>query len=95
MAPRNIWTADRRLYLDKAGAVVEADDPTRATLLVPAGGALPYERAQALGLIVEPAPAEEAPPPASKPQPKNKVKAPAETKAPAPDSDTTPPPAED
>jgi hypothetical protein len=80
MAPRNIWTSDRRLYLDRAGRVVEADDPTRATLLVPAGGTLPYARAEALGLIVAPTPAEEAPPVAGKPTPKNKAKVVAENK---------------
>lgn len=68
----NTWTADRRLYLDKAGAVVEANDPTRARLLVPAGGTLPIARARALGLVVEPA-AEE---PKGKPAPANKAKTP-------------------
>jgi hypothetical protein len=45
------YIADRRLYLDKNGKVVEADDPTRATLLVSAGGALPEARARELGLL--------------------------------------------
>lgn len=49
----NTWTADRRLYLDKDGKVVEADDPTRARLLIAQGGALPIEQAKALGLVVE------------------------------------------
>jgi hypothetical protein len=49
----NVWTANRRLYLDKAGRVVEADDPNRASLLVPAGGALPLDRARELGLLGE------------------------------------------
>ncbi|MBP7570779.1 MAG: hypothetical protein KBA95_12030, partial [Acidobacteria bacterium] len=56
----NTWTADRRLYLDRDGKVVEADDPARATLLAPAGGALPLARAQSLGLVTGP----DAPPPA-------------------------------
>lgn len=47
---RALWTADRRLYLDKAGKVVEADNPDRQTLLVAEGGQIPTERAQALGL---------------------------------------------
>jgi hypothetical protein len=47
----NEWTADRRLYLDKDGNVVEADDPARATLLVNAGAALPLDQARALGLV--------------------------------------------
>lgn len=72
-----IWTSDRRLYLDKAGAVVEAADPTKATLLVPAGGTLPLEQARALGLVAEPAPAAE---PKGKPAPANKARTPKETK---------------
>ncbi len=46
-----IWKADRRLYLDRAGKVVEATDPTRAMLLVPEGGTLPMDRALDLGLV--------------------------------------------
>lgn len=56
------WTSPRRLYLDKAGKVVEENDPTRASLLVAAGGSIPLARAQELGLLDEakaaPAPAE-------------------------------------
>lgn len=97
MAPQNIWIADRRLYLDKDGRAVEADSPDRATLLVPVGGTLLYERARALGLIPAPDFAEQAAPPASKPQPKNKAKRPGEAKdgAPAADGDASPPPHED
>jgi hypothetical protein len=47
----NEWTADRRLYLDKDGNVVEEGDPNRATLLVSAGAGLPLDRARALGLV--------------------------------------------
>lgn len=51
MPDKNLWTADRRLYLDRAGKVVEADDPTRATLLVAGPGAtIPYAQAETLGL---------------------------------------------
>jgi hypothetical protein len=53
MANRNEWVADRRLYLDKDGNVVEEGDPTRATLLVGEGGTLTLERAQSLGLVDE------------------------------------------
>ena len=53
MANRNEWTADRRLYLDKDGKVVEADDPTRATLLAAAGNTIPIEVAERLGLTGE------------------------------------------
>lgn len=47
------YTADRRLYLDKDGKVVEAKDPTRVRLLAPAGGQIPMERARALGLVTD------------------------------------------
>lgn len=51
MPDKNLWTADRRLYLDRAGKLVEADDPTRATLLAAGPGAtIPYAQAEALGL---------------------------------------------
>jgi len=46
-----VYVASERLYLDDAGNVVSADDPTRRTLLVPAGGTLPQARAEALGLL--------------------------------------------
>lgn len=55
------WTADRRLYLDKDGKVVEANDPTRTRLLVAAGNTIPIEEAQRLGLIVEEKAAEPRP----------------------------------
>lgn len=47
----NTWTADRRLYLNKDGKAVEADDPARVSLLVAEGGAIELERAQQLGLV--------------------------------------------
>lgn len=51
----NLWTADRRLYLDQSGKVVEADDPTRVTLLVAEGGTIPLADAERYGLVaVEP-----------------------------------------
>jgi hypothetical protein len=46
-----MWTADRRLYLDRDGKVVEADDPSKTSLLVGMGGQLPEDRARTLGLI--------------------------------------------
>lgn len=54
------YTADRRLYLDANGVVVEADDPNRATLLVQAGGTLPHARAVELGLLEAPSDDEKA-----------------------------------
>lgn len=50
----NTWTSNRRLYLDKDGKVVEATDPTRATLLVVAGGSIPLADAQRYGLLSAP-----------------------------------------
>lgn len=47
----NLWTSDRRIYLDAAGAAVEADDPTRVSLLVAAGGTIPLTEAERLGLV--------------------------------------------
>jgi hypothetical protein len=47
----NLWTADRRLYLDKDGKAVEADDPARVSLLVNIGGAIPLADAERLGLV--------------------------------------------
>jgi pyruvate/2-oxoglutarate dehydrogenase complex dihydrolipoamide acyltransferase (E2) component len=44
------YISDKRLYLDKDGKVVDENDPNRTTLLVPAGGRLPTERAEELGL---------------------------------------------
>jgi pyruvate/2-oxoglutarate dehydrogenase complex dihydrolipoamide acyltransferase (E2) component len=44
------YIATERLYLDKDGKVVKADDPNRASLLVGVGGRLPIERAEELGL---------------------------------------------
>lgn len=55
------YIANRRLYLDKDGKVVEANDPTRATLLVGVGGALPEARARELGLIDDEGKAKAAP----------------------------------
>lgn len=47
------YVADRRLYLDKDGKVVEDDDPNKVSLLVGMGGTLPEEQARALGLLDE------------------------------------------
>ena len=58
---REVYTADERLYLDAEGKVVKAADPGATTLLVPAGGDLPIERAQELGLVKQAAkPADKA-----------------------------------
>lgn len=46
-----MYVATRRLYLDKDGKVVEADDPTRQSLLVAVGGKLMPEDAQRYGLV--------------------------------------------
>lgn len=47
----NLWTADRRLYLNSKGEAVEAEDASRVSLLVAAGGSIPLEQAQRLGLV--------------------------------------------
>lgn len=47
----NKWTADRRLYLDANGKVVEANDPTKLTLLIAPGQSMPLTEAQRLGLV--------------------------------------------
>lgn len=61
----NVWTADRRLYLNDKGEVVEADDPARVSLLVATGGTIPMVDAERYGLLT------------SKPAPSaNKAKAP-------------------
>lgn len=75
----NLWTSDRRLYLDKDGKVVEADNPTRLSLLVAAGGTIPLADAERYGLVtVTPAVIESVKPEA----PEDELK----TKAPAPDN---------
>lgn len=76
----NMWTSDRRLYLNAEGKAVEADDPTRIKLLVAAGGSIPLADAERYGLVtVTPAVVE-----AVKPQSDEKAKAPAANKAAAP-----------
>lgn len=69
------YFADRRLYLDKNGKVVEEGDPTKATLLVGVGGMIPEDRARALGLLEEKAKTEPAENKARKAAPENKAKA--------------------
>lgn len=53
-----MYKADRRLYLNAEGKVVEDSDPAKLTLLVHEGGTLPLARARELGLTEE---QEEAP----------------------------------
>jgi len=45
------YIADRRLYLDKNGNVVEEGDPNKATLLVHQGGILSRDVAERYGLL--------------------------------------------
>jgi hypothetical protein len=47
------FTSSERLYLDKDGNVVGADDPNRASLLVAAGGTMSAEDAAKYGLNEE------------------------------------------
>lgn len=51
MRMSNVYVADRRLYLDKDGGVVEASDPRRASLLIGKGCQMPMEQAERLGLV--------------------------------------------
>ena len=46
-----LYISRERLYLNSEGNVVKANDPSRATLLVAAGGSMPMARAQELGLV--------------------------------------------
>jgi hypothetical protein len=64
----NLYTSDRRLYLNAEGKVVEADDPTRVSLLVNAGGTIPMADAEKYGLTnpIAPAPAKARAPEANK-----------------------------
>ena len=50
MANKKGVTSDRRLYLDKAGKVVEHDNPAKASLLVAQGGILSDEDAAKYGI---------------------------------------------
>lgn len=45
------WVADRRLYLDKDGNVVEGKGSNRVSLLVAAGCTMPIEQARKYGLV--------------------------------------------
>lgn len=47
------YVSDRRLYLTKDGAVVEANDPAKLTLLVSEGGTLTEAQARQYGLVDE------------------------------------------
>jgi hypothetical protein len=74
------YTADKRLYLDADGNVVDEGDPRAATLLVGEGGQLSDEDAKKYGLTskAKAEPVEEKA--VNEPRP-NKAKAPAENKA--------------
>jgi hypothetical protein len=69
-----MYVADRRLYLDKDGKVVEADDPTRQSLLISSGGTMPEADARRLGLMdVDEPKAAKAPANKAKAAPSNKA----------------------
>ena len=46
-----MWTSEEALFLNAAGEVVGAKDPSKLTLLVRAGGSIPVEEAKRYGLI--------------------------------------------
>ena len=78
----NAYVSDKRLYLTRAGAVVEEGDPAADSLLVGEGGTISHEDAERYGLLEAPAaepPAKEAR--AAKPAPKLTAKAPAKPAA--------------
>lgn len=52
-ANANEWQADRRIYLDKDGNVVEHNDPNKLSLLVAEGGFLSLEDAEKHGLVTK------------------------------------------
>lgn len=56
-----IWTADRKIYKTESGDVCEAKDYSKHTLFLVPGQSIPFEQAEALGLVkglpVEAAPA--------------------------------------
>lgn len=56
-----MYTATEPLYLNKAGEVVKAKDPTRVTLLISTGGTLTDEQAARYGLTNDPDPVPAAP----------------------------------
>ena len=66
------WQADRRIYLDQAGNVVEADDPKKHSLLVAEGLFLPIEVAEQYGLTKAAKPAKKE----AEAEPKAEVKKP-------------------
>lgn len=68
------YVADRDLYLDKDGALVEADNAARVTLLARAGQTVPQGKADELGLGIGTKAEDE-------PAEKKAVSKPAETKA--------------
>lgn len=47
------YVSDRRLYLDAAGNLVEANDPAKLTLLVAEGSTLTEAQARQYGLVDE------------------------------------------
>jgi hypothetical protein len=98
------WKADRRLYLDENGKVVEEGDEAARTLLIGEGGEMPLADARTYGLVdegaAEEAPAEKATPaaPANKAvskAPANKSMAPVEPVAEAPPAEAEAPPVDE
>lgn len=78
---RALWTSDRRLYLNANGQVVEADDPTRVSLLVRAGGTMLRSEAERLGLLAEAEATAETSDPKARAIPANKARTASASKA--------------
>lgn len=68
----SMYTSDRRLYLNDKDEVVEANDPSRVTLLVGVGGQIPLADAGRYGLTGEQAKAKAPEANKSKKAPDNK-----------------------
>lgn len=80
-AGRGQWVADRRLYLTAdRSRVVEAGNPEARFLLVATGKSIPFDQAEALGLIPKPSKPKPEPEPVVEPRPDLKEKAQPEDK---------------
>jgi hypothetical protein len=57
----SLWTSPERLYVNAAGEIVKADDPSRVKLVCAAGARIPMSEAVRLGLVTPAAPEEAEP----------------------------------
>jgi len=78
---RGPYVADRPLYLNAKGKVVEANSPDREILLVGVNGEIPYDRAVLLGLVASKPNGEAEEKMISGPQENKAILSPSENKA--------------